>query len=168
MFQKHVWNWEPDRKLHIRRTVPTYQGEEQIPEKIVPLLRQFGFYWITKMGYLKINTTLISALIERWKSETHTFHLRCGEAIITLQDASILLGLRTDGTPLIGSTNFDWTDLCEELLRVRLSPHCLQVRLSVIWLLIRSSSFTTLPSSSSFCDLTPHTAFKFVFLWSNS
>jgi len=119
MFQKHVWNWEPDRKLHIRRTVPTYQGEEQIPEKIVPLLRQFGFYWITKMGYLKINTTLISALIERWKSETHTFHLRCGEAIITLQDASILLGLRTDGTPLIGSTNFDWTDLCEELLRVR-------------------------------------------------
>jgi len=59
------------------------------------------------MGYLKINATLISALIERWKLETHTFHLRCEEATITLQDVSILLGLRTNGAPLIGSTNLD-------------------------------------------------------------
>ena len=82
--------------------MPTYQGEEQIPEEIVSLLRQSGFYWIMKMGYLKINATLISALIERWRLETHTFHLRCGEATITLQDVSVLLGLRTDGAPLIG------------------------------------------------------------------
>ncbi|KAH1213023.1 Serine/threonine-protein phosphatase 7 long form [Glycine max] len=115
----HHWNGEPDRKLHIRRAVPTYQGEEQIPEEIIPLLRQPGFYWIMKMGYLKINAALISALIERWRPETHTFHLRCGEATITLQDVSVLLGLRTDGAPLIGSTNLDWADLCEELLGVR-------------------------------------------------
>ncbi|KAH1254694.1 Serine/threonine-protein phosphatase 7 long form [Glycine max] len=83
---EHVWNGEPDRKPHIRRVVPTYQGEEQIPEEIVPLLRQCGFYWIIKMGYLKINAALISAFIERWRPETHTFHLRCGEATITLQD----------------------------------------------------------------------------------
>ncbi|KAH1197402.1 Serine/threonine-protein phosphatase 7 long form [Glycine max] len=50
---EHVWNEEPDRKLHIRRAVPTYQG------------------------------------------------------------------LRTDGAPLIGSTNLDWANLCEELLGVR-------------------------------------------------
>ena len=48
---EHVWNGEADRKLHIRRAVPTYQGEEQIPEEIVPLLRQSGFYWIIKMGF---------------------------------------------------------------------------------------------------------------------
>ncbi|KAH1241653.1 Serine/threonine-protein phosphatase 7 long form [Glycine max] len=97
---EHVWNGEPDRKLHIRRAVPTYQGEEQIPEEIVPLLRQCGFYWIMKMGYLKINAALITAFIERWRPEIHTFHLRCGEAIITLQDVSVLLGLRIDGAPL--------------------------------------------------------------------
>ncbi|KAL5191110.1 Serine/threonine-protein phosphatase 7 long form [Glycine soja] len=112
---EHVWNGEPDRKLHIRRAVPTYQGEEQIPEEIVPLLRQCGFYWIMRMGYLKIN----AALIERWRPETHTFHLRCGEATITLQDVSVLLGLRSDGAPLIGSTNLVWADLCEELLGVK-------------------------------------------------
>ncbi|KAL5180340.1 Protein MAIN-LIKE 2 [Glycine soja] len=31
---EHVWNGEPDRKLHIRRAVSTYQGEEHIPEEI--------------------------------------------------------------------------------------------------------------------------------------
>jgi len=87
---EHVWNGEPDRKLHIRRVVPIYQGLEEIPEEIIPLLqRQFGFYWIMKMGYLKLNLSLITALIERWRPETYTFHLRCGEATITLQDVSV-------------------------------------------------------------------------------
>ncbi|KAH1210594.1 Serine/threonine-protein phosphatase 7 long form [Glycine max] len=115
---EHVWNGEEDRKLHIRRVVPTYQGEE-IPEQIFPFLRQSGFYWIMKMGYLKINASLISALIERWRPETHTFHMRCRKCTITLQDVSILLGLRVDGLPLIGPTNLNWADLCEELLGIR-------------------------------------------------
>ena len=105
---EHVWNGEVDRKLHIRQVVPIYQGQEEIPEEIIPLLRLSGFYWIIKMGYLKINSSLITALIERWRSETHTFHLRCGETTITLQDVSVLLGLHTEGTPLIGQTNLDW------------------------------------------------------------
>ncbi|KAH1197669.1 Serine/threonine-protein phosphatase 7 long form [Glycine max] len=102
---EHVWNGEEDRKLHIRRVVPTYHGEEEIPEQIFPFLRESGFYWIMKMRYLKINVSLISTLIERWRPETHTFHMRCGECTITLQDVSILLGLHAD--------------LCEELLGVR-------------------------------------------------
>ncbi|KAH1264630.1 Serine/threonine-protein phosphatase 7 long form [Glycine max] len=116
---EHVWNGDEDRKLHIRRVVPTYQGEEEIPKQIFPFLRQSGFYWIMKMGYLKINVSLISTLIERWRPETHTFHMRCGECTITFQDVSILLGLRVDGLPLISPTNLNWDDLCEELLGVR-------------------------------------------------
>ncbi|KAH1250034.1 Protein MAIN-LIKE 1 [Glycine max] len=93
---EHVWNGEPDKKLHIRRTVPTYQCEEQIQEEIVPLLRQSEFYWIMKMGYLKINATLISAFIERWRPETHTFHLSAERLPLLFK-----MCLRTDGAPLI-------------------------------------------------------------------
>ena len=110
---QHIWNGKEDRKLHIRRVVPTYQGQEEILEEIIPLLRQSGFYWIMKMGYLKINVALITALIERWRPKTHTFHMRCGECTITLQDVSVLSGLRVDGLPLIGPTNLSWADLCE-------------------------------------------------------
>ena len=79
---EHVWKVEEGRKLHIRRVVPTYQGEEKIPEQIFPFLRQSGFAWIIKMGYLKINASLVSALIERWRPETHTFHMRCEECTV--------------------------------------------------------------------------------------
>jgi len=116
---KYVWNGEPDRKLRIRRAVPIYQCQEEIPEEIIPLHRQSGFYWIMKMSYLKINSSLITALIERWTPETHTFHMRCRKCTITLQDVSVLLGLCVDGAPLIGQTNLDWAELCEELLGVK-------------------------------------------------
>jgi len=45
--------------------------------------------------------------------------MRCRECTVTLQDVSILLGLRVDWSPLIGPTNLNLVDLCEELLGVR-------------------------------------------------
>ena len=39
----------------------------------------------------------LSALVDQWRLETHTFHLPVGEMAVTLQDVSFLLGLPHDG-----------------------------------------------------------------------
>ncbi|CAN1136781.1 Serine/threonine-protein phosphatase 7 long form homolog [Linum perenne] len=43
------------------------------------------------------DSELITALVERWRSETSTFHLYHGEATITLEDMHFLTGLSIDG-----------------------------------------------------------------------
>ena len=43
---------------------------------------------------------LLTALVDRWRPETHTFHLPCGEMAPTLQDVSYLTGLPCAGSPM--------------------------------------------------------------------
>jgi len=47
---------------------------------------------------LMIDNSLITALVDRWRPETHAFHMPCGEMAPTLQDVSYLLGLPIAGT----------------------------------------------------------------------
>ena len=64
---------------------------------IITYLHQSGFYHVSTIGSTHIDSKLIIALLERWRPETHTFHLPNGECTITLEDVSILLGLPVDG-----------------------------------------------------------------------
>ncbi|XP_061350349.1 protein MAIN-LIKE 2-like [Gastrolobium bilobum] len=71
---------------------------------------------VIKGGHLLIDPMLISALAERWRPETHTFHMTQGEMTITLQDVAAILGLPTDGKVVTGATSTNWRVLCGEVL----------------------------------------------------
>ena len=60
-----------------------------------------GLLWVPGR---EIDNSLIMALVERWRPETHTFHMPHGEVTITLQDVEVLLGLPVNGDAIIGNT----------------------------------------------------------------
>jgi hypothetical protein len=39
------------------------------------------------------NATTITTMVDKWRSETHSFHLPCGEMTVTLEDVAMILGL---------------------------------------------------------------------------
>ncbi|KAK4399051.1 Serine/threonine-protein phosphatase 7 long form [Sesamum angolense] len=55
------------------------------------------FLGILQCGHIEIDTHLITALVERWCPETHTFHFSVGEATVTLQYISIIWALPIEG-----------------------------------------------------------------------
>ncbi|KAG5536594.1 hypothetical protein RHGRI_024125 [Rhododendron griersonianum] len=75
--------------------------------RIVQLIYQAGFGGILEMPFITLDRAFITALIERWRPETHTFHLHSGESTVTLQDVEIITGLAVDGRPVTGYTRFD-------------------------------------------------------------
>nr|KYP58130.1 Serine/threonine protein phosphatase 7 long form isogeny [Cajanus cajan] len=85
---------------------------------IVPILEEVGFSGVANLRHLKVDHALITALVERWRPETHTFHFPTGECTITLEDVALQLGLRVDGLPVIGPTLYDWEEMCSTYLGI--------------------------------------------------
>jgi len=59
--------------------------------------------WLVKEGLPGMDNAALTALVDRWRPETHTFHLPSGEMSITLQDVAMLFGLLIDGRAVTGS-----------------------------------------------------------------
>ncbi|XP_019244304.1 PREDICTED: serine/threonine-protein phosphatase 7 long form homolog [Nicotiana attenuata] len=95
----HIWDGQClsqiFRPRHIDDMWEFIRGHPLHP-RIVRRLQDTGFYRIIEIGRLQFNWALITAIIERWRPETHTFHLPS----VRLEDVEVLFGLPVDGIPI--------------------------------------------------------------------
>ncbi|RYR35460.1 hypothetical protein Ahy_A10g050604 isoform D [Arachis hypogaea] len=73
-------------------------------DRIVPYIERASLYHLARLNvrWFWLDEPLVSAFIERWRPETHTFQMPFGECTITLQDVAYQLGLSVDGLPVYG------------------------------------------------------------------
>ncbi|XP_072090569.1 protein MAINTENANCE OF MERISTEMS-like [Arachis hypogaea] len=69
-------------------------------DAIVLYLVEAGFGDTVPFRDFTFDNSLITAFVEQWHPETHTFHLPWDEATITLQDVLYHLGLRAHRDPV--------------------------------------------------------------------
>ncbi|CAH9078383.1 unnamed protein product [Cuscuta europaea] len=115
-----VW-YEPNFKHSCLKCVSCPSAafiDEERDQRVIHMLAYASFLGVEHIARMKVGHSLICALVKRWRSETHTFHLPFGEVGISLQDVAIILGLSIWGKPLSGPAvkgKAQWIDLCTQL-----------------------------------------------------
>jgi hypothetical protein len=69
-------------------------------ECYMPLLRHVNLLPvanIVRRGMPVFNAMAVTAMVDRWRPQTHSFHLSCGEMTVTLEDVAMILGLLIRG-----------------------------------------------------------------------
>ncbi|RYQ92722.1 hypothetical protein Ahy_B09g098939 [Arachis hypogaea] len=111
------WLYRLDGVTHIAETIdeePTryvysVRRQQNMPlhDRIIPYLERAGLYHLARLNthWFWLDEPLLSAFIERWRPETHTFHMPFGECTITLQDVAYQLGLPVDGQAV---SSYSW------------------------------------------------------------
>ncbi|XBI16019.1 hypothetical protein VPH35_058343 [Triticum aestivum] len=69
-------------------------------ERYAPFYRRarlLGFVLQFKRKPPTLVHSALTALIDRWRPETHSFHLPCGEMTVTLEDWGMIMGLPLEG-----------------------------------------------------------------------
>ncbi|QHO28580.1 uncharacterized protein DS421_7g217950 [Arachis hypogaea] len=88
------------------RVISGVRRQQNMPlhERIIPYLETAGLYHLARLNsqWFWVDEPLLSAFIERWRPETHTFHMPFGECTVTLEGVAYQLGLPIDGEPVSG------------------------------------------------------------------
>ncbi|XP_050277135.1 serine/threonine-protein phosphatase 7 long form homolog [Quercus robur] len=93
-------------------------GVDGLDPRILAYITDAGLDGLLRVPHMDIDHALITALVERWRPETHSFHLPHGEMTITLQDMEVIMGVPVDGLPLVETipSTGSWRDVCRRLL----------------------------------------------------
>ena len=88
------------------RCIYSVRRQQNMPmhDRIIPYLERAGLYHFASLNshWFWLDEPLVSAFVERWRPETHTFHMPFGECTVTLQDVAFQLGLPVDGEAVSG------------------------------------------------------------------
>nr|XP_009588667.1 serine/threonine-protein phosphatase 7 long form homolog [Nicotiana tomentosiformis]XP_016493945.1 PREDICTED: serine/threonine-protein phosphatase 7 long form homolog [Nicotiana tabacum] len=98
----HIWDGQClSQTFRPRRIDDLWEfiRDHPLHRRIVRCLQRTGFYRIIEIVRLQVDWALITAMIEWWQPETHTFHLPIGKASIALEELEVLFGLPVDGIP---------------------------------------------------------------------
>ncbi|KAJ9552200.1 hypothetical protein OSB04_016245 [Centaurea solstitialis] len=117
--EKHVSSaiWEGQERGALRCHEHTSKLDQwTLTSKQIELVNKAGFGYLRLIPAISLDNPLISALVERWRRETNTFHFTVGEMSVTLEDVGYLLGLPIDGDPVIGVTYTTCDAVCMKYL----------------------------------------------------
>ncbi|QHN94282.1 uncharacterized protein DS421_17g599880 [Arachis hypogaea] len=88
------------------RVISGVRRQQNMPlhDRIISYLETAGLYHLARLNshWFWVDEPLVSAFIERWHPETHTFHMPFGKCTITLQHVAYQLGLPIDREPVSG------------------------------------------------------------------
>ena len=105
-------------------------------DRVLDIVKKVGLKGLHGTPSREIDHNLITAVIEQWQLETHTFHLPHGETTITLQDMEVLLGIPIYGEPIVARTDLGWATECENIFGIVIDGVVLQgQRIQIKWLL---------------------------------
>ncbi|EXC09161.1 hypothetical protein L484_005117 [Morus notabilis] len=110
-----VWDGQERGVLRCHQH-PSMLVQWKLTRKQIELVEKAGFGYLRLIPSFSLDNSLISALTDRWRRETNTFHLPVGEMTITLEDVGLILGLAIEGNPVVGPQSNSPSVVCEKLL----------------------------------------------------
>jgi hypothetical protein len=163
--EKHVSSavWDGQERGALRCHEHTSKlGEWKLKPKQIELVERAGFGFLRRIPAISLDNPLISALVERWRRETNTFHFTVGEMTVTLEDIALLLGLGIDGKPVIGLTYTTCSAVCERYLGK--SPASNSASGGMVKLSWLKDNFSECPDDASFEEVERRTRAYLLYL----
>ncbi|CAH9080084.1 unnamed protein product [Cuscuta epithymum] len=162
---KHVSSavWEGQERGALRCHEHTSRLDRwMLTEKQIELVKRAGFGHLRLIPAISLDNPLISALVERWRRETNTFHFTVGEMTVTLEDVAYLVGLPVDGEPVIGVTYTSCEAVCLKYLGK--SPDSGYTSGGMVKLSWLKETFSICPEGASLEDIEHHTRAYLLYL----
>ncbi|KAA8525502.1 hypothetical protein F0562_007357 [Nyssa sinensis] len=162
---KHVSSavWEGQERGALRCHEHTSKLDQwTLTTKQTGLVKRAGFGYLRLIPPISLDNPLISALVERWRRETNTFHFTVGEMTVTLEDVAYLLGLAIDGEPVIGVTYTTCEAVCVKFLgKAPDSRYASGGMVKLSWL---KETFSRCPEDAPIEDIEHHTRAYLLYL----